>query len=780
MPALPCNTKSRLFMSAIQVVMVLVLLVTLATPVRAEEAPAAAPPKAEARGKITMDFHDADITMFIKFISELIGKNIVIDKAVRGNITIMSPTAVSVEEAYKIFESVLDVQGFAAVRAGEIIKVVPAVQAHSMDVETRFAQSGDHDDRMVTQVIPLQYANPEELKKVFSPLVSKSSIIVSYAPTNTLIVTDVLSNINRLLDIVKIIDAPGLDKDLEVVALHHASAEHLVKVLAPLFQTIARDPRPQGQIPGGGPQNVVSIMADERTNSVVVLATKEDIHKVKELVATLDRELPRGEGDIHVYYLQNAKAEELAKELTTLPTTTPPQGTSKNEPVRTQSLSSDINIMADVATNSLVITAKKEDYLVLEDVIKKLDIPRQMVYIEALIMEVNVSKDLRIGVETRGGIKDGGSAYFGGFGSLTDYANLGGLAADTPVLPGGLSLGVLGRTITINGHDFPSLGAVFQALKNDSDIEIISAPQLLTTDNQEAQIKVGENVPYLTKEESPINATDRVFNSYEYRDVGVTMKITPQINQEGVVRLKLFQEVVKLKSGSETFRPTTLNRSAETTVMVKDKNTVVIGGIIGEDSDNGTSKVPVLGDIPILGWLFKGQKQTTNKTNLFIFITPYIIDNPGDAEKIFRERKERMDKVSAVGGGSPISVSDEERQACRRLTDLGYRAISAGDFVSAEKYINNALALSPDDPFALVNMGVIHEHRGEWRQAAKSYERVLTVGSVDTAVVTTDPAMKGLSLSDIARRNLEKVESRLAPPAARNQEPFSGAASGGQ
>jgi general secretion pathway protein D len=788
MPALSRYPKSWLSLSAIQVLIALVLLVTLGGPVLAEEAPAPAAeqPKAEARGKITMDFHDADITMLIKFISELIGKNIVIDKAVKGNITVMSPTAVTVDEAYKIFESVLDVQGFAAVRAGDIIKVVPAVQAHSMDVETRFAPGGDHDDRMVTQVIPLQYANPEEMKKVFSPLVSKSSIIVSYTPTNTLIVTDVLSNINRLLDIVKIIDAPGLDKDLEVIALRHASSEHLVKVLGPLFQTIARDPRPQGQIQGGGPQNMVNIMADERTNSIVVLATKEDIDKVKELIATLDRELPRGEGDIHVYYLQNAKAEELAKELTTLPTTTPAQGASANkvEPVRTQSLSSDINIMADIATNSLVITAKKEDYLVLEDVIKKLDIPRQMVYIEALIMEVNVSKDLRIGIETRGGLEfnNGKSATFGGFGSLTDYANLNGLASKG--LPGGLSLGVLGREIHINGQNFPSLGAVFQALKTDSDVEIISAPQLLTTDNQEAQIKVGENVPYLTKEETSVNAAtnDRVFNNYEYRDVGVTMKITPQINQEGVVRLKLFQEVVKLKSGSEAYRPTTLKRSAETTVMVKDKNTVVIGGIIGEDTDNGTSKVPGLGDVPILGWLFKGQKQINNKTNLFIFITPYIIDNPAAAEKIFRERKERMDKRSQEGAVSPFSVSDEERQSCRRLTDLGYRAISAGDFAAAERYIKDALALAPDDPFALVNMGVIHEQRGQWREAAKCYERVLTVGSVETAVVTTDPEMKGMSLSDIARRNLEKVEARLTPAPAPmpSQGPAAGATPGGQ
>lgn len=747
--------------------LLLALVLVIPSMAGAEDSPA----KPDAQGKITMDFHEADISMFVKFISELIGKNIIIDKTVKGNVTIMSPMPVSVDEAYKVFESVLDVHGFAAVQAGDIIKIVPAVQAHSMDVETRFAAGSEHDDRMVTQVIPLQYANPEEMKKVFSPLVSKSSIIVAYSPTNTLIVTDVLSNINRLLDIVKIIDAPGLDKQMEFLALHHASAIQLVKVLTPLFQAISRDPKPQAQgAVAGGPQNGVNIMADERTNSLVVLATKEDIDKVKELIANLDRELPRGEGDIHVYYLQNAKAEELAKELTTLPgsVTATPARDNKVAPAVEQSLSQDVKIFADVSTNSLVITAKKADYLTLEDVIKKLDIPRKMVYIEALIMEVNVSRDLQIGMETRGGseINGGPGVSFGGFGGLGNYANLNGLSA--PALPAGFSLGVLGKNISINGHDFPSLGAVFQALKTDSDVEIISAPQLLTTDNQEAQIKVGENVPYLTKEETSLNAatSDRVFNNYEYRDVGVTMKITPQINQEGVVRLKMFQEVVKLKSGSEAYRPTTLKRSAETTVMVKDKNTIVIGGIIGEDSDKGTSKVPVLGDVPILGWLFKGHKQASNKTNLFIFITPYIIDNPSDVERIYRERKSRMERLSEAGEGRLLSLGAEEHASCRRLTDLGYRAISEGDFATAEKYIKEAMALAPDDPFALINMGVIHEHRGEWREAARRYERVIANGSIETAGVSTDPALKDQSLSDIARRNLEQVESHLNPAQA--------------
>jgi len=594
---------------------------------------------------VTIDFDNVDIGIFIKFISELTGKNFVVDKGVRGKVTIISPTKISVKEAYKVFESVLEVHGFTTVPAGNIIKIVPALEARTKSIETRLRQEAiTPEDKVATQLIPLEYANPDELKKLFTPLISKSSVIVSYPPTRMLIVTDVLSNIKRLLRIVKEIDVVGIGEEISVIPLQHATASDLSKSLGDIFQRQVRRPKKGEPI---GP--AISIVPDERTNCLIVLATEDDTFRVKELVGLLDMEIPRGEGDIHVYYLQNAIAEDLVKVLTVLPSEERKEVVKGKTPV----ISKEVQIVADKATNSLIIQAKRHDYLVLEDIIKKLDIPRRMVYLEALIMEVNVDKDFRLGTEWHA-VEEIGShegkdiGAFGG--SITGEGMFPTIDITTGAasLPLGLSLGVLGDYITIGDIKFPSIWAVLRAYQKDSDVNIISTPQILTTDNEEAEIMVGENVPYLTREEIT-GVTEREYATYEYRDVGVTLKVTPQINQERFVRLKIFQELVKLKAGTVEFKPTTLKRTAETTVIVKDKNTVVIGGMIGESTESGTYKVPCLGDIPGLGWLFRSVSKVQNKTNLFVFLTPHIIENPMEAEELYREKKEEME---SIGGGA--------------------------------------------------------------------------------------------------------------------------------
>lgn len=593
---------------------------------------------------VTIDFDNVDIGIFIKFISELTGKNFVVDKGVRGKVTIISPTKISVKEAYHVFESVLEVHGFTTVPAGNIIKIVPALQARTKSIETRLREEAiTPEDNVATQLIPLEYANPDELKKLFTPLISKSSVIVSYPPTRMLIVTDVLSNIKRLLRIVKEIDVVGIGEEISVVPLQHATASDLSKSLGDIFQRQVRRPKK------GEPEApAIRIVPDERTNSLIVLATEDDTFRVKELLKLLDKEIPRGEGDIHVYYLQNAIAEDLVNVLTALPSEETKEAVKGKAPV----ISKEVQIVADKATNSLIIQAKRPDYLVLEDIIKKLDIPRRMVYLEALIMEVNVDKDFSLGTEWHA-VEDIAShegrdiAAFGG--STTGEGMFPTVDTTTGIasLPVGLSLGVLGEYITIGDIQFPSIWAVIRAYQKDSDVNIISTPQILTTDNEEAEIMVGENVPYLTREEIT-TTTALEYATYEYRDVGVTLKVTPQINQERFVRLKIFQELVKLKAGTVEFKPTTLKRSAETTVIVKDRNTVVIGGMIGESTERGTYKVPCLGDIPGLGWLFKSISKVENKTNLFVFLTPHIIENPMEAEDLYREKKEEMKKI---GGG---------------------------------------------------------------------------------------------------------------------------------
>ena len=595
----------------------------------------------EPEPAVTIDFDQVNIPIFIKFISELTGKNFVIDKGVRGKVTIISPNKISVDEAYRVFESVLEVHGFTTVPSGNIIKIVPAASARTMSVETRLRREAlDSEDKVVTQLIPLRYAEPDELKKLFAPFISKSSVMVSYPPTRTLIVTDVQSNIKRLMGLARAIDVEGVGEEISLIPLEYASAGPLAKSLNTVFQR-----RAVKQKRSAGAQTVTKIVADERTNSLIVVSSEDNAAKIRKLVKLLDKEAPRGQGDIHVYYLQHANAEDLTKVLTAIPSKKKSEKNKGKAPI----LSKDARIVADPATNSLVIMANKDDYLVLEAIIQKLDIPRMMVFIEALFMEVNVEKEFNLGVEWQG-IKtfsyDGKNAgAFAGsspsnFGTLADIAK--------GALPSGFSMGIISEAIEIAGVKFPNLAAVVNAYQQDRDVHILSTPQILTTDNEEAEIMVGKNVPYQTRDETSQAELD--YSSYEYKDVGVTLKITPQISQERFVRLKIYEEVTRVVDDSvflkgNTGRPETWKRLAQTTVIVKDANTVVIGGLIGDETTTTDYKVPCLGDLPLLGWLFKGTSKDRQKTNLFIFLTPRIIQNPAEARKIYLDKKEQIERI---------------------------------------------------------------------------------------------------------------------------------------
>ncbi len=594
----------------------------------------------EPEPAVTIDFDQVDIPIFIKFISELTGKNFVIDKGVRGKVTIISPNKISVDEAYRVFESVLEVHGFTTVPSGNIIKIVPAASARTMSVRTRLRREAlDSEDKVVTQLIPLRYAEPDELKKLFAPFISKSSVMVSYPPTRTLIVTDVQSNIKRLMGLSRAIDVEGVGEEISLIPLEYASAGPLAKSLNTVFEQ-----RAVRQKRAAGPKTVTKIVADERTNSLIIVSSEDNATKIRKLVRLLDKEAPRGQGDIHVYYLQHANAEDLTKVLTSLPSKKSDAKNKGKAPI----LSKEARIVADQATNSLVIMASPDDYLVLEAVIQKLDIPRMMVFIEALFMEVNVEKEFNLGVEWQG-IKtfsyDGKNAGAFAGSSPSTFTTLGGIVKNS-ALPKGFSMGVISEAIEIAGVKFPNLAAVVNAYQQDRDVHILSTPQILTTDNEEAEIMVGKNVPYQTRDETTKAELD--YSSYEYKDVGVTLKITPQISQERFVRLKIYEEVTRLVDDTvlnTTGRPETWKRLAQTTVIVKDANTVVIGGLIGDETTTTDYKVPCLGDLPLLGWLFKGTSKKRQKTNLFIFLTPRIIQNPAEARKIYLDKKEQIERI---------------------------------------------------------------------------------------------------------------------------------------
>jgi general secretion pathway protein D len=711
---------------------------------KAQKAPRAA--KSDER-YVTIDFDNVDISLFVKFISELTGKNFVIDKAVKGKVTIISPTKITVQEAYRVFESVLEVHGYTTVPAGKIIKIVPAVAARGKDIETRLREEAlTPEDKVVTQLVPLRYADPNELKKLFAPLISKSSVIVSYPPTGMLIVTDVQSNIRRLLSIIEAIDVPGIGEEISVIPLEYATASVLAKSLNEVFQKRTARAK-KGAV--GAP--VIKIVPDDRTNVLILLASEDDTGKVAQLIALLDKETPRGEGDIHVYYLQNANAEDLAKVLMAIPAQQAKAPKKGAAPV----ISKEVQIVPDKATNALVITAKKDDFLVLEDVIRQLDIARRMVYIEALLIEVSMNKDFELGVqwqfaETVGSSEGKDVAAFGAS-----------LAGDilTP-LGTGFSLGLLGEAINISGVDFPSIAAVIKAVETDTDVNILSTPQIMTTDNEEAEIVVAKNIPFQTRVETGGEGTlGREFATFEYRDVGVTLNITPQISQARFVRLKISEAVEEvIEEESALGLPTTLKRVAKTTVIVQDGHTVVIGGLIDRTRTEGTTKTPCLGNIPGLGWLFKSVATRDDRQNLYFFLTPHIVENPQEARALYQEKKEEIDRIKA--GVVKLYEGGREQTEDMRLADLGYQFLEAKDYDKAKQYLEKALEINPDNPYALLNMGVVYEAEGKRDEAIKMYEKVITLNPEDRVFESTDSEKIGHKLSDIATDNLKRLKEK--------------------
>ncbi|MFZ7111745.1 MAG: type II secretion system secretin GspD [Desulfatiglandales bacterium] len=590
-------------------------------------------------GLITMNFKDVDIGVFIKFISELTGKNFLVDPAVKGNITVLSPEKVTMDEAYKVFLSVLDVHGYSTVPTGKIIKIVPAAEARTKGVESRFLkESGRGGDNIVTQLVPLQYGDVTEFSRLMKPLVAKTGLLIPYSETNTLIIIDAMSNIDRLLRIVRELDIPGSKENIRVFTLENASAKSLDPVLSELFITKGRQ-KPT--------LTDVKIVSDERTNSLIIVAAPQVLEDMGRILKELDREQVRPRGNIHLYSLQNAVAEDVAKVLGEIPG----KGEQDKQKGKGPPLSKDVQISADKATNTLVIVAEPEEFQILEDIIKKLDRRRAMVYVEALIIEVATGKALDLGVEWRvgdeykGGLAEGtgGGVWLGGSTGLD--SGLGTVKSGN--LPTGFSAGVIGRGITLGDTLFPSIGAFVRAVRTDSDFNVISTPQLLTLDNEEASIEVGQNIPFVTRVDQGTSEIDRAIQSFEYKDVGVNLKVTPQINDNRYVRLNLEQsvkDVIQTTTSGGFLAPTTTFRTTKTSIAIKDGETAVIGGLIDKKMSRVKTQTPCLGGLPVLGWAFKQVGDEDSKTNLLVFLTPHIIENPEEGRELYGKKKAYIDE----------------------------------------------------------------------------------------------------------------------------------------
>lgn len=633
------------------------LAVALPRESRAQAQPQSQPqaqPRAQAPGgpslqdqqNISMDFNGVDIQVFVKFISELTGRNFVMDDKVRGRVTVVSPRRISVGEAYKVFESVLSVYGFMAVPAGRVTKILPIRESPSTGLETYLAPRPDaYGDTYVTQIVPLSHVRAEDVLKMLAPMVSKSGLITAYPPSGILIVTDSESNLKRLQAIVRAIDVRGSEGTVAVIPLEYASAGKTAANLAKFWERSARE---QGR-PAEASLNIVP---DERMNALIAYGEGRDIDRLRSIVAQIDRPAPRGQGNVRVYKLEHADATELSDVLNGLvgkqtasaaqAEGQPPKAQGRVQPI----VSAGVTILPDKATNSLVVTAGSDDFAQIEELIRTLDSPRKQVLVEALIMEVSSTASLEFGTQVQGATTfdmGGRRAAAGG------YSVPPGLTSSivTPPATSTFGVGVIAEPITLGGITFTNLNALISAGKINNDFNIISTPQVMTLDNQEAAITVAENRPFQTSQTSTLDNVNNIITQYSYRDVGTILKLTPQINEGGMIKLKIFQEfseVDEARTGVSTL-PVTRKRTTETTVAVRQGQTVVLSGLIGKSSTASVRKVPLLGDIPVLGWLFRFESETERKTNLIVFITPRIVSNPREAQDLYVAKLKEFERI---------------------------------------------------------------------------------------------------------------------------------------
>ncbi len=650
--------------------------------------PATRPPEIVEAKKppvfISMDFTEVDLPVLVKFISEQTKKNFIFDEKLQGKITIISPRRISVEEAYNVFLSVLQVKGFTTVEQGNTLKIVPLREAKQESLSTATGADSAAASEFITRLVPLQYVDTSEVVALMTPLVSKDGLLTSFPASNTLIVIDSRANIDRILKILAMIDVEGTSATIRIYPLKYASAADVVKTLDVLYQetpATAGTPGARRSRLGRSRGTPPKFIPDVRTNSLIALAGADMQNDIAGLLSKLDIPAPENTGKINVYYLENSDAEEVAKVLANLSErrAAPGQPVAAGAPptvkgVISAELEGGVRITADKATNSLIIIASVNDYQTIVDVIKKLDIRRRQVYVESLIMEITLNKGRDLGVEFRGAAETRNQGAVLG-GTNFDFAGnlnslLASLASGNPLLFAGQGLiaaGIAGNVVLPDGTEIPAITAVLRAAQNRDNINVLSSPHLLTMDNKEAEIIVGQNVPFITSQATPVTATNlsNIINTIERKDIGVTLRMTPHIHESEFVSLDIYQESSAILGTSilnvDQVGPTTTKRSAKTSVLVRNGDTVVLGGMMQETFNVLERSVPLLGDIPLLGNLFKFKSVNRQKTNLLIFLTPHIMKSPDDMARATSDQQRKMDDFVNQNKGEVERILPEKQ-----------------------------------------------------------------------------------------------------------------------
>ncbi|MGE0527057.1 MAG: type II secretion system secretin GspD, partial [Bdellovibrionales bacterium] len=615
----------------------------------------------------SFDYPNADIADVIKAISELTGKNFIVDPQVRGKITIIAPSRITVAEAYKAFLSALAINGLAIVPGDGFYKIKMARAAQRDNIDTFSGAYYPTSDQMITRIIKLKYISADEVNKQLRILTSKDGELVPYTPTNSLIVSDYGANMDRIMKILEQLDVQGFEEQMEVIRVRYARSKDIADLVDQIINKGEKKSqfgsgvprfRPAG-VPdsgGGSGAEVYSLVVpDERTNSIIVVGNKAGIEKIRRLVARLDYPMrPDEQGGFFVYYLRHAEAEPIANVLNGIaseskkatdqaaqpgpgrPPIIGPGGVPQVGPAATAIFGGDVKISADKNTNSLIVVASRQDYETIKNLLRKIDIPRDQVYIKTIIMEMSANAGTTWGIDYYKFAADTNGIGRIGFRGSDDVQTLTNPAGDSGAILGFGSGGLVKIKIADKEIEVPSLTGLIRLIKSHTDANILSTPQIMALDNEKSLIEVGEKIP-VSKNENPTTG-GAITSNITRENVTTKLEITPYISPDTeTVQMKINQEVAGLANvtipAADLAKTSvaTSTRKIETQIVVESGDTAVLGGLMSDEESVEVSKVPILGDIPLIGWLFKSKKTDKKKRNLMVFITPQIVRNPADS-----------------------------------------------------------------------------------------------------------------------------------------------------
>lgn len=632
----------------------------------------------------TVNFKDAELEELVRFVAQATDKTIIIDPKTKGRVQVVSSKPLNREQLYDLFLSILDVNGFAAMESGDVIKIIPSRDARAAGAPVVSGATQRENSEIVTEVIQLNNVSASALIPVLRPLAPQQAHMAAYGPSNAIIVSDTALNIARIREVVRQLDRSAIE-NTDVLKLQNASAEELVRMLQQLDKSEAGQPQPEGKR--------LTIVADKRTNSLLINGDEVQRARVRALVAHLDGPLAQS-GNAKVIYLQYAKAKDLADVLNKVLQNVAPGasgGSAQNAPVAGKSKTS---VEADEGTNSLIITAEADIMSSLQAVIERLDIRRAQVLVEAIIVEMSDDDARDLGIQwlfLNSSGAYGSSSLEGGLNGRTAGAGLGVNEDGEPVDPR-IGLGsILGNT---KGQIFGigrvtddlSFNVVVNALQENKAANILSTPSLLTLDNEEASIVVGQNVPFLTGSYSSTgtggsSGVTNPFQTIERQNVGLTLKVTPHINEGDSLVLEIEQEVSSLTGAAASVNASdviTNERKIQSKVLADNGQTIVLGGLIKDDVQETEQKVPLLGDIPVIGNLFRSTSVSKSKTNLMVFLRPLIVREnrtlagaTGEKYRLIRdEQAQRLHEGPDFFGRDNMPLLPEWEQQLEKLREM--------------------------------------------------------------------------------------------------------------